>query len=333
MFNWKRHRALKQARETLHGGHKWLRLNRDLLTTSQVDELTAKLERLAGAVKAKNSAAALGVADELHTKIQSVIPGRRHSAFRENVEVFLVAAIVAMGVRTFFIQPFKIPTGSMQPTLFGMIVDDNYSRTTALPQRVFDVLVLGKWPVNPHADFLQSIGGVVQWMVFGSWPRGGVCIDRGDHIFVDRFSYHFWKPQRGEIIVFDTANIPAIPEGSRGKFYIKRLVGLEGDLIQIQEPHLLINGQILNSRLAFERIYSLRNGYNGYVLPDPRADPHYFRRMDDTYQVPREHLFVLGDNSRHSLDGRYWGAVPRRDLVGRAFMIYWPFSKRFGLIQ
>ncbi len=333
MFNWKRHRALKQARETLHAGQKWLRLNRDLLTSGQIGELTGKLDSLAGAVKDKNSAAALRAADELHAKIQAAIPGRRHSALRENVEVFLVAAIVAMGIRTFFIQPFKIPTGSMQPTLFGMVVDETYDRKAALPQRVFDVLVRGKWPVNPQAEFVQSIGGVLQWMIFGSWPRGGACIDRGDHIFVDRFSYHFRQPKRGEVIVFDTANIPAIPEGSRGKFYIKRLVGLAGDVVQIQEPYLLINGQRLDSRRAFERIYSRQGGYNGYVLPDLRADPHYFRRMEDTFVVPRDHFFVLGDNSRHSLDGRYWGAVPSRDLVGRAFMVYWPFSSRTGWIE
>jgi signal peptidase I len=333
MFNWKRYRALKQARETLHGGRKWLRLNRDLLTPPQIAEVNSLLEKLADAMKRKNDGAAGRMADELHRKIQTAMPGRRHSAWRENVEVFLVAAIVAMGIRTFFIQPFKIPTGSMQPTLFGMVVDENYDRDAALPRRVFDVLIRGKWPVNPHANFIQSIGGVVQWMVFGAWPRGGVCIDRGDHIFVDRFSYHFRPPRRGEIIVFDTINIPAIPEGSRGKFYIKRLVGLGDDIVQIREPHVLINGRVLDSRPAFERIYSLRDGYNGYVLPDLRNNPQYFRRAEDTYRVPPGHLFVLGDNSRHSLDGRYWGAVPIRDLVGRAFMVYWPFTKRTGWIE
>ena len=333
MFNWKNRRILKQCRESLHGGRKWLRLNRDLLPDKQVADFQAKLDALEVSIKAGQAKEAAAQVDKLQDSVGAAFPDRKHSAIRENVEVFLVAAIVAMGIRTFFLQPFKIPTGSMQPTLYGMIVDENYNRYASLPQRVVDVLAFGKWPVNPRADFAQTISGVVQWMLFGSWPTGGVCVDRGDHIFVDRFSYHFRKPGRGDVIVFDTANIAAIPEASRGKFYIKRLVGLPGDVLQIQEPHLLVNDRVLDSRLAFERIYSKEGGYSGYVLPDLRADPRYFRRAEDTFTVPRDHLFALGDNSRHSLDGRYWGAFPKKDLVGRAILVYWPFTKRLGRIE
>jgi signal peptidase I len=156
---------------------------------------------------------------------------------------------------------------------------------------------------------------------------------RGDHIFVDKISYHFRKPRRGEIIVFDTGNIPEIPDSSRGKFYIKRLIGLENDAIQIHPPYVLVNGQILDERPAFKRIYSRENGYNGYVIPEMRPPAQYIHSRNDTYQVPPKHLFVLGDNSTSSLDGRFWGSLPQRDLVGRAVFVYWPFSNRFGLID
>jgi signal peptidase I len=156
---------------------------------------------------------------------------------------------------------------------------------------------------------------------------------RGDHIFVDRFTYHFRKPQRGEVIVFDTTDIVDIPETSRGKFYIKRLIGLGGDTVQIKPPYALINGSILDKRAAFKRIYSRADGYNGYVLPRGFPPPKFIGSQDDVYTVPEGSLFVLGDNSVSSLDGRFWGSVQEKALVGRSVFVYWPFSRRFGLID
>ena len=144
-------------------------------------------------------------------------------------------------------------------------------------------------------------------------------------------------PQRGEVIVFDTSDIADIPEASRGKFYIKRLIGLGGDHIEIQPPHVLVNGDILDDRPAFQRIYSMKNDYHGYVLPN--AGEFYGTRTtaintrNPRYNVPDHHLFVLGDNSRSSLDGRFWGSLPAHALVGRAVIVYWPFTVRFGLVE
>ena len=226
-----------------------------------------------------------------------------------------MAVIVAMAVRTFFIQPFKIPTGSMQPTLYGVFPP----------------------PEGPPKPYLGSPPSIVE-RIAGIIFKGNMYENygwrrRGDHIFVDKLSYHFRQPRRGEVIVFDTKNIPEIPSPSRGNFYIKRLIGLENDVIQIKPPYVFVNGHILDERPAFQRIYSRTNDYNGYMIPETFPPPKYIRSPDDSYTVPPKHLFPLGDNSRSSLDGRFWGSVPRQDLVGRAVLVYWPFTERFGRVE
>jgi signal peptidase I len=317
MINWKERRTLKYAREVLRGGRKWLRINRDLLTASQQSELETKLNELEQVLRGRNASQAAAKAEELERKIQGVLPAQTHSAFRENAEVLLVAVIVAMAVRTFFIQPFKIPTGSMQPTLYGI-----YPAPETSPPEPYTSL---KGP-----SLLERIVGI---LVQGRMYEADGYRARGDHIFVDKISYHFRKPVRGEVIVFDTSHIAELGGAARGRFYIKRLIGLPNDVVQIQPPHVLVNGQVLDSRPAFDRIYSRKDGYNGYVIISGFRGARYLNSPDATYTVPAEHLFVMGDNSRSSLDGRFWGSLPQSDLVGRAVFVYWPFTKRFGPID
>jgi signal peptidase I len=316
MSNWKDRQTLKYAREILRGGQKWLRINRDLLSAKQQSEIEAKLGTLEEALRGGKATEAAARADEVERKIQGVLPARKHSAIRENAEVLLVAIIVAMAVRTFFIQPFKIPTGSMQPTLYGI-----YPPPESAPPEPYKTL--------EGPSVFEKIAGI---LFQGNMYEEYGYRSRGDHIFVDKMSYHFRKPQRGEVIVFDTSHITEL-ENARGKFYIKRLIGLENDVIQIQPPHVLVNGQVLDTRPAFERIYSRQNGYSGYVIINGYPASKYLNSPDATYTVPPKHLFVMGDNSRSSLDGRFWGSLPAKDLVGRAVFVYWPFSKRFGLID
>ena len=92
---------------------------------------------------------------------------------------------------------------------------------------------------------------------------------------------------------------------------------------------MLVNDKKLDSRPAFERIYSCTNGYNGYLTVRGTE----FHNSSSIYRVPDRDLFVLGDNSVSSLDGRFWGSLPERALVGRAVCVYWPITKRFGLID
>ncbi len=313
---WKQRVALKQARETVKNTRKLLRMHHDIIAPTDAAAVDAATDNLAGAVKIKNAGMLDSLTGKLDEKLGKAFPRQSYPSLRENVEVFLVAAIVAMGVRTFFIQPFKIPTGSMQPTLYGIYpYRDNQRGEPPLPY-------LDGTPSLPE----KLLGMAVQ----GKMYESAGYRSRGDHIFVDRFTYHFRKPQRGEVIVFDTTEIERLPESSRGKFYIKRLIGLGGDQIQINPPYVLVNDEKLNSRSAFERIYSRTNGYSGYVLA-PGAE--FLHNAGNTYQVPPRDLFVLGDNSRSSLDGRFWGSLPEHALVGRAVFVYWPFTTRFGRID
>ncbi|HXI85213.1 MAG TPA: signal peptidase I [Verrucomicrobiae bacterium] len=315
MSNSEDRQTLKSAREMVQGARKWLRINRDLIAPGQIVAITMKIGELEQALRLENAKAAASRSGELEQKIRGALPAPKSPALRENIEVLLVAVIVAMAVRTFFIQPFKIPTGSMQPTLYGV-----YPPPNEAPSRY-----VGRPP-----SILERLAGVVfQGRMYE--PYG--YRTRGDHIFVDKISYHFRKPRRGEVIVFDTTHIPEIPAPSRGNFYIKRLIGLENDVIQIQPPYVLVNGRVLDGRDAFRRIYSQENGYNGYVIPETFPSPKYFPSSASTYTVPPKHLFPMGDNSKSSLDGRFWGSVPQEDLVGRAVFVYWPFSKRFGLVN
>ncbi len=160
-------------------------------------------------------------------------------------EPFVVAALLAIFIRTFIVGPYKIPTGSMRPT------------------------------------FLE-----------------------GDRIFVDKLSYQFKNPERGDIVVF---KYPL----DKKKDFVKRLVGFEGDRILIKDGLISVNGQSLNE--------------------PPFSDYYYYNRDDWLYGrenvevvVPKDNYFVLGDNSGSSQDGRYWGFVPKKLLIGKAELIYWP---------
>ncbi len=332
IYWWRKYQARKRGRELLLGAQKLLRMHRDILEPRQVNGLKGLCADLSLALAENRPHLIVELSGKLEKELARAFPERSGSGWRENIEVLLVAAIVAMAIRSFFIQPFKIPTGSMQPTLYGLYPVENYNPRTPFPQRVADTLFLGKWPTDQHAPLLRGALNYLGWLIFGTWPGDGKCIMRGDHIFVDRFTYHFRRPQRGDVIVFETNEVKDLPESYRNKFYIKRLIGIGGDKIQINPPHVLVNGSILDSRPAFRRIYSCQNGYNGYVIPDfPPAK--YFRTPTDVYTVPPDEFFVLGDNSRSSLDGRFWGSFPRRSLIGRAIVVYWPFSERFGLIN
>lgn len=160
-------------------------------------------------------------------------------------EPLLIAAILAIFIRTFIFGPYKIPTGSMKPT------------------------------------FMEN-----------------------DKIFVDKLSYRFHAPQRGDIIVF---KYPL----DRKKDFVKRLAGLPGESIEIRKGVLLVNGKPMT-----DPPFSANTYYN--------VEDWEFGRSGQVIRVPEGHYFALGDNSAHSADSRQWGFVPAKDLVGKAFMIWWP---------
>jgi signal peptidase I len=166
---------------------------------------------------------------------------------KEWVEPIVIAVILALIIRTFIVQAFKIPTGSMRMTLM-----------------------------------------------------------EGDRILVSKFIYKFKEPKRGDVIVFVS------PEDKK-KDFIKRLIGLPGEKVEISNGTILINGKAVDSDSVMrERYY-----YN-------RGD---FGRENQIIQIPDDAYYVLGDNSISSRDSRYWGFMPKKYLIGKAFLIYWPLNR------
>jgi signal peptidase I len=148
----------------------------------------------------------------------------------------------------------------------------------------------------------------------------------GDQLFVDRMSYHFIQPKPGQGFVFRTGNIPGI---GQDQYYIKRLIGIPGDVIEIKEPAVYRNGAPITGSDAFAANANRSGLYRGYFNADPRYGAKYLQ-VGEKLTVPMNGFFAMGDNSGNSQDGRYWGFVPLRDAVGRPLVIYYPFTARWG---
>ena len=151
----------------------------------------------------------------------------------------------------------------------------------------------------------------------------------GDQLFVDRLSYHFLKPKAGQGFVFRTGNIAGI---GQDQYYIKRLVGVPDDVLEIKELGIIRNGAPITGSEAFDA-NAKRNGlYRGYFNADTRYGSKYLQ-IGEQLTVPKNGFFAMGDNSGNSQDSRYWGFVPLKDAVGRPLGIYYPFTTRWGLAR
>ena len=313
------------------------------------------------------------VLKKLETQYGDLLRTDKHHGRRENAEVALVAIALALGVRAYFLQPFKIPTHSMRPTLFGILNEPESRPMPSWPMRIFDLVWSGKgWhrAVAPRDGTIASVRegrlfGVIPWttteIVGNGWMEsvwtglqqareGGLKVRAGDavkagevlanfssasgdHLFVNKVVYQIRKPERGETFVFTTDGIEGIESGLRlrgiegSQYYIKRCVALGGDRLQVRPPELWINGQPAQD-WACQRVASQKDGYGGYTL-----GPTFMTNPDDSYQVPGKDYWAMGDNSANSFDSRGWGAVPSRNLVGKGAFVYWPFTRRWGLIH
>jgi signal peptidase I len=380
---------------------KLLNHQRDILSPQAIAAIDAALRDLQNAISGQAEKAALEQQmEELEKAANKWLKPYPNPGWRENIEVLLVALTVAMGIRTFFLQPFKIPTGSMQPTLYGVTSVPDYSRglpASAEPgignfkiptgwARIRDwfagvsyVTVRAKAdgelaPVpSPFKIFIFNIyqtlqiGGVTHWIWFppdcGEVPldaRAGiryqtrtyhkgdevlrVKLMNGDHLFVDRVTYNFRTPERGEIIVFATQGIEGIQR--QDQFYIKRMVAMGDENVQVgDDRHLIIDGKRLDASTPhFEKVYSFNpkeppreNHYSGHVNDKVARESGFlgtlaplFRDGSAVYQVHPDHYMVMGDNTMNSYDSRGWGDFPAGNVIGKSFFVYWPITDRFG---
>ena len=190
-------------------------------------------------------------------------PSKRSAAnpFIELIVILAVAFGLAYVVQAWVVKPYRIPSGSMEPTL-----------------------------------------------------------DVGDRVLVNRLVYRFHGPHRGDIIVFHPPGHGNTAErgvrSEAGVTYIKRVIGLPGETLQIT------GGIVTVCKPAGQNCHSLKEPYTEGSLTAPRYGP---------FTVPQGDYFVMGDNRGDSLDSRYWGPLPRRNIIGEAFLIYWP-PDRIGLL-
>lgn len=188
---------------------------------------------------------------------------RKKSVVYEWIESIIIAFVLAMIIRTFVIQAFKIPSGSMRTTLLEG-----------------DLILVNKFIYGAKIPFTDLRLPAVR------------------------------QPDRGDVIVFIYPNNPK-------KDFIKRLIGLPGDRVEIRNGTIYVNDQALVDPIFKKRYYYNR----GELAPEGAA-----------VTVPENSYYVLGDNSASSQDSRYWGFVPHKNVLGKAIVIYWP-PKRIRIIE
>ena len=393
ILRWFLSRTVRQAVEMRKHVIRMLRAQQDLLPNPAIQGVQTSAHDLDAALKSGESAPLVQERMKaLEDTANRWLRPYPHASLRENIEVILVAVAVALAIRSFFLQPMKIPTGSMQPTLYGITTQNLKDKPNlAVPhglRRVFESAFLGTsyYHVLAQNDGeLREIGPIQKVFLFikkqrflvgDTWytiwfppanlPNRGVPDDQeifihagiepghvfhrgediiklkvvaGDHLFVNRMVYNFYHPQRGDIVIFETRGIQGIQQDT---FYIKRLVGLGGDRLQIgNDQHLVINGRRLDAATPpFENVYTFglepkENEYFGHVnnfvaRKLGRGLNTMFTDGQFAYPVPPMYYFVMGDNTMNSLDSRYWGAFPHEKVIGKASFVYWPISSRFG---
>jgi signal peptidase I len=149
----------------------------------------------------------------------------------------------------------------------------------------------------------------------------------GDRLIADKLAYRFRPPRRGDIVVYRTDDIHH-PHVKKGTYYVHRIAGLPGERVHIDPPAVYVNGERVREPAIFDDIAEGRRDYGGYTTAHAFSRPAPFLATDaDAIELGDDEYFVLGDNSHASFDGRYFGPLPRRAIVGRAVKIYWPLDR------
>ncbi|MBI5603725.1 MAG: signal peptidase I [Deltaproteobacteria bacterium] len=197
-------------------------------------------------------------------------PERKKSIVREYAESIIIAILLALLIRAFVVQAFKIPSGSMKPTLL----------------------------VGDHILVNKFLYGIKLRVPFTSINYTLIPIS---------------SPKRNDVVVFI---YPVDPK----KDFIKRVIGLPGDTVQIRDKRVYIN------HIPMEDPHGVHS--DQMVIPETEQP----RDNTGPLMVPPGKLFVMGDNRDESYDSRYWGFVDQKQIIGQAFIIYWSWDRtEFGV--
>ena len=170
---------------------------------------------------------------------------------------------------------------------------------------------------------------LTQHLAKAQTPIAAFAINLGDALFVDRFSYHFFKPKVGDPFVFKTGTIKVDPLNTQqlgDKYYIKRLSAVENETISIENGVLMVGSRMRDEAKAFLSNANKEGFYGGYQSSG-------FLSKNQSVTIPEDSYYALGDNSYNSYDSRFWGFVPDKALVGKAVFIYYPFTIRWGIAK
>lgn len=362
-----RRKAKKLIKHVLHESRHARHMREDIADPELLARLGQAEEAL---VKTYNENAAYETIEEAAETVISIsrqiYPVSKHGRARENFEILIVAVAVAMGFRAYFLQPFKIPTGSMQPTLYGITFERQDSKNwyDVFPINLVNFILTGDRMIevksrdsgqltvdirnfnNSDTQFFYiRIGtkvhklrrGIPLLVQPGEYVSKGQVfaagrMSHGDHIFVNKMKYNFGRPKRGEVFVFKTRNIE-YPDMDRNTFYIKRLVGMPGEQIQIKDRIIHADGNPVTDPPSFKRMLEDPAYPHGWSYAGATGRGTLLSNSRSVLQLDEDQYLPMGDNTDASLDGRYFGGVDKHDVVGPAFSVYWPFGKRWGFIN
>ena len=279
----------KEAQQYIRQLNKVKRKYQGKVDKRVLDKIERNINELSTGIESKDRTKLLTAVNNTEKFIKKELKFAKKVFVWDYSESVIVAVLVALLLRAFVVEAFKIPTGSMIPTLII-----------------------------------------------------------GDHIFVNKFIYglrvpftkfflvKFRKPRRGEVIVF-------IYPRDESRDFIKRVIGIEGDIIEMNGNQVIINGEPVprcylgryvyyeenpiteeKERIETDLYLETLGGYYYKVIYNPERP--FSLGWHGPVRVPKGQLFVMGDNRDDSQDSRIWGGVPLRNLKGRALMIWWSSS-------
>ncbi len=420
-------RLRKRLKNTRNDLHVALSMDADRLSEGAAARAREALSSARAARTNDAREVAIAACEKAGADIAAEFPSKVPASVFEIVETLVVAFGVAMAFRAYFFQPFKIPTGSMQPTLYGLHsvqCERDGVFDTFKPFKIVKWIFTGSWYRDVTAktsgslvvssDHMRAPGMVILTVAGERYKvpqdvigrdlnlramadpmpdnpatseseiaRGRVnagdriwsgYVISGDQVFVNRMAWNFRPPRRDEICVFATSSaeytldeafardalsrgdaVSRVPffglnlfyvdrpiEGlAAAQHYIKRLVGLPGETISIDMPRLLVNGEVPENCPGIAREISMEKSktgpaYTGYRNTGdvaggtpPGVKTRLAARGDSI--VLGDEFLPMGDNTVNSYDGRYWGPVPRTQMLGPAACVYWPVSVRWGV--
>ncbi|NIP31561.1 MAG: signal peptidase I [Candidatus Dadabacteria bacterium] len=284
--------AVKNLKDLVHRTKHILKRNKNQISSEAIKIANLEITNSENAIKSGNLHEIKESYKSLKTYVNKNLKDYEKSKVRQNVESIILALGLALLIRAFVIQPFKIPSGSMIPTLL-----------------IGDHLLVNKFYYGTKIPLIDKV----------ILPVSDV--------------------NRGDVIVFKFPSDRDSGVSKSGVHYIKRVIGLPGDNIDIKGRQLFINGKAVSQEYLgdynyFDENIPIMTDEYEQIISDSSSHVIYKKGLSATskgkigipFVVPEDNLFVMGDNRDNSYDSRFWGFVPMSNIAGKAFLIHWSWD-------